>query len=102
MRRKILAIFASLKRRSFVDENGKFIGYGEFIFGQDAAANGNRAINSGGAVYNKGQMSLTRRKKPAVTFGTEAADIQKALDRLSQNNALGYKRALNELAPSDW
>ena len=37
----------------------------------------------------------------SLTSGTEAADIQKALDRLSQNNALGYKRALNELAPSD-
>ncbi len=42
----------------FVDENGKFVGYGEFIFGQDSAANGNKATNSGGAIYNKGQMSF--------------------------------------------
>ena len=36
-----------------------------------------------------------------LTSGTEAADIQKALDRLSQHNAQGYRRALNELAPYD-
>ena len=30
-----------------------------------------------------------------LTSGTEAADIQKALDRLSQHNAQGYRRALN-------
>ena len=35
------------------------------------------------------------------TSGTEAADIQKNLNILSQHNAQGYRRALNELAPSD-
>ena len=40
-------------------------------------------------------------KNATLTSGTEAADIQKALDRLSQHNAQGYRRALNELAPSD-
>lgn len=36
-----------------------------------------------------------------LTSGTAAANIQKALDSLSQHNAQGYRRALNELAPSD-
>ena len=36
-----------------------------------------------------------------LTSGTEAADIQKNLNILSQHNAQGYRRALNELAPSD-
>ncbi len=37
----------------------------------------------------------------ALTSGTAAANIQKALDSMSQHNAQGYRRALNELAPSD-
>ncbi len=62
----------------FVDENGKFVGYGEFIFGQDSAANGNVATNSGGAIYNKGQMSFVgfngKETKSIMFAGNQAKD----------------------------
>ena len=62
----------------FVDENGKFVGYGEFIFGQNAGANGNVATNSGGAIYNKGQMSFVgfngKETKSIMFAGNQATD----------------------------
>lgn len=62
----------------FVDENGKFIGYGEFIFGQDSGANGNVAANYGGAIYNKGQMSFVgfnaKETKSIMFAGNQATD----------------------------
>lgn len=73
----------------FVDENGKFIGYGEFIFGQDAAANGNVATNSGGAIYNKGQMSF-------VGFNAkETKSIMFAANKATDGGAIYNTGALN-------
>lgn len=73
----------------FVDENGKFIGYGEFIFGQDSAANGNKATNSGGAIYNKGQMSF-------VGFnGKETKSIMFAANQATNGGAIYNTGALN-------
>lgn len=73
----------------FVDENGKFVGYGEFIFGQDSAANGNKATNSGGAIYNKGQMSF-------VGFnGKETKSIMFAANQATDGGAIYNTGALN-------
>lgn len=73
----------------FVDENGKFVGYGEFIFGQDSAANGNKATNSGGAIYNKGQMSF-------VGFnGKETKSIMFAANQATNGGAIYNTGALN-------
>lgn len=73
----------------FVDENGKFVGYGEFIFGQDLAANGNKATNSGGAIYNKGQMSF-------VGFnGKETKSIMFAANQATNGGAIYNTGALN-------
>lgn len=73
----------------FVDENGKFVGYGEFIFGQNAGANGNKATNSGGAIYNKGQMSF-------VGFnGKETKSIMFAANQATNGGAIYNTGALN-------
>lgn len=73
----------------FVDENGKFIGYGEFIFGPDAGAKGNVATNYGGAIYNKGQMSF-------VGFnGKETKSIMFAANRATDGGAIYNTGALN-------
>lgn len=73
----------------FVDENGKFVGYGEFIFGQNAGANGNKATNSGGAIYNKGQMSF-------VGFnGKETKSIMFAANQATDGGAIYNTGALN-------
>ena len=73
----------------FVDENGKFVGYGEFIFGQDSAANGNKATNSGGAIYNKGQMSF-------VGFnGKETKSIMFAANQATNGGAIYNTGALD-------
>lgn len=73
----------------FVDENGKFIGYGEFIFGQDAGANGNVATNYGGAIYNKGQMSF-------VGFNAkETKSIMFAANKATDGGAIYNTGALN-------
>lgn len=73
----------------FVDENGKFIGYGEFIFGQDSAANGNVATNYGGAIYNKGQMSF-------VGFNAkETKSIMFAANKATDGGAIYNTGALN-------
>ena len=73
----------------FVDENGKFVGYGEFIFGQDSAANGNKATNSGGAIYNKGQMSF-------VGFnGKETKSIMFAANQATDGGAIYNTGALD-------
>lgn len=73
----------------FVDENGKFIGYGEFIFGPDAGAKGNVATNYGGAIYNKGQMSF-------VGFnGKETKSIMFAANQATNGGAIYNTGALN-------
>ena len=73
----------------FVDENGKFVGYGEFIFGQDSGANGNVAANYGGAIYNKGQMSF-------VGFNAkETKSIMFAANRATDGGAIYNTGALN-------
>lgn len=73
----------------FVDENGKFIGYGEFIFGQNAGANGNVATNSGGAIYNKGQMAF-------VGFNAkETKSIMFAANKATDGGAIYNTGALN-------
>lgn len=73
----------------FVDENGKFVGYGEFIFGQNSAANGNKATNSGGAIYNKGQMSF-------VGFnGKETKSIIFVANQATNGGAIYNTGALN-------
>lgn len=73
----------------FVDENGKFIGYGEFIFGQNAGANGNVAANYGGAIYNKGQMSF-------VGFNAkETKSIMFAANKATDGGAIYNAGALN-------
>ena len=73
----------------FVDENGKFVGYGEFIFGQDAGANGNVATNYGGAIYNKGQMSF-------VGFnGKETKSIMFAANKATDGGAIYNAGELN-------
>ena len=73
----------------FVDENGKFVGYGEFIFGQDAGAKGNVATNYGGAIYNKGQMSF-------VGFnGKETKSIMFAANQATNGGAIYNTGALN-------
>ena len=73
----------------FVDENGKFIGYGEFIFGQNAGANGNVAANYGGAIYNKGQMSF-------VGFNAkETKSIMFAANQATNGGAIYNTGALN-------
>lgn len=73
----------------FVDENGKFVGYGEFIFGQNSAANGNKATNSGGAIYNNGQMSF-------VGFnGKETKSIMFAANQATNGGAIYNTGALN-------
>ena len=73
----------------FVDENGKFVGYGEFIFGQNAGANGNVATNYGGAIYNKGQMSF-------VGFnGKETKSIMFAANQATNGGAIYNTGALN-------
>lgn len=82
----ISAVFANNTAKDggavFVDENGKFVGYGEFIFGQDSAANGNKATNSGGAIYNKGQMSF-------VGFnGKETKSIMFAANQATNGGAI--------------
>lgn len=78
----ISAVFTNNKATDggavFVDENGKFIGYGEFIFGQNAGAKGNVATNYGGAIYNKGQMSFVgfnaKETKRIMFAGNQATD----------------------------
>ena len=73
----------------FVDENGKFVGYGEFIFGQNAGANGNVATNSGGAIYNKGQMAF-------VGFNAkETKSIMFAANKATDGGAIYNTGALN-------
>lgn len=73
----------------FVDENGKFIGYGEFIFGPDAGAKGNVATNSGGAIYNKGQMAF-------VGFNAkETKSIMFAANKATDGGAIYNTGALN-------
>lgn len=89
----ISAVFTNNKATDggavFVDENGKFVGYGEFIFGQDSAANGNKATNSGGAIYNKGQMSF-------VGFnGKETKSIMFAANQATNGGAIYNTGALN-------
>lgn len=89
----ISAVFTNNKATDggavFVDENGKFIGYGEFIFGQDAVANGNVAANYGGAIYNKGQMSF-------VGFNAkETKSIMFAANKATDGGAIYNTGALN-------
>lgn len=89
----ISAVFTNNKATDggavFVDENGKFIGYGEFIFGQNAGANGNVAANYGGAIYNKGQMSF-------VGFNAkETKSIMFAANKATDGGAIYNAGALN-------
>ncbi len=89
----ISAVFTNNKATDggavFVDENGKFIGYGEFIFGQNAGANGNVATNYGGAIYNKGQMSF-------VGFNAkETKSIMFAANKATDGGAIYNTGALN-------